>query len=854
MNVSPRTCPQCQRPLDGSTAQGLCPACLLASAMEPPPSVSIPELEDLGRAFPNLIIEELIGTGGMGRVYKARQPHLNRTVALKVLTPERAGDPEWLERFNREARALARLNHPHIVQVHDFGEAPMPHLLMEYVEGVNLRQAMQSGALTPQEALAIVPKLCDALQYAHENGVLHRDIKPENILIDTQGRVKLVDFGLAKLREESANFTLTQSGAKLGTLAYMAPEQVEKPAEVDHRADIYSLGVVLYEMLTGELPLGRFPTPSEASGVDPRLDGVVLRTLEKRREKRFSDAAEMKSGLENASSADVPAAMLPRWEGIGYEYKSRARIGSWPLIHIAFSKDAQTGKATRAKGIIAIGMHAKGVIALGIFAYGLFAWGVVSIGLLAMGVVCAGLLSSGVVAVGLTAAHGVFVTAPVALGVVPAGYIAAGVKAAGVHVAGVVGEIDPLAAKIGDQWLSPVMKWNSIINAVAISLFMLLGAFGSWKARQSWQYISLFLCLSLIGPINYYATSNTTRSNNFGQRLRWQQEEKEAGKRNALRSEEQKVWQDALPWINQAKRTDSVAEKDKGFARILEAVRSPDAAEILRGLHAVNMTHEVQTDRTALRDAIRPHLEHPDIRVKKRAISALLCTNYEPADVERILALVPGCDDRLLSTLGFALGTLGNRDYTGKYAAPMFSLLERGVKVEGTKDADGELHDSRDTFNPLWGGKFSPEIEARIIEWSQLDDKSGGMGASNSSVAYNAFYYALSTQANKSSASVKRILELAQHPDATNIAGRCLWGLNGTVPDAKNQATVAAFMIEHLRQREGFSLWRDGLKLIRQYASRQHLPALKSLTERPALSKDAKDALMKIIADIESKP
>lgn len=317
MNSStrPSTCPQCGKPLPDNAPQGLCPACLLAAAMHsPPPQTPLPpeDLSELSRHFPLLIIEELIGTGGMGRVYRAQQPHLNRTVALKVLTPDRASDPEWLERFNREARALARLSHPHIVQVYDFGETPQPYLLMEHVDGVNLRQAMHSGALSAREALAIVPKLCDALHYAHEQGVLHRDIKPENVLIDTQGRVKVVDFGLAKLRDDAQPFTLTQSGARLGTTAYMAPEQIEKPAEVDHRADIYSLGVVFYEMLTGELPLGRFPAPSEASGVDPRLDAVVLRTLEKKRERRFADAGEMKTHVEQMNlSARTPSPNTP---------------------------------------------------------------------------------------------------------------------------------------------------------------------------------------------------------------------------------------------------------------------------------------------------------------------------------------------------------------------------------------------------------------------------------------------------------------------------------------------------------------------------------------------------------------
>jgi serine/threonine protein kinase len=142
-----------------------------------------------------------------------------------------------------------------------------------------------------------VPRLCDALHYAHEHGILHRDIKPENILIDKAGRVKIADFGLARFeREKDQNqVRLTMSGAQLGTAAYMAPEQVERPHDVDHRADIYSLGVVFYEMLTGELPIGRFAAPSEMSGVDPRLDSVVLRTLEKQRERRFQTADEVQT-------------------------------------------------------------------------------------------------------------------------------------------------------------------------------------------------------------------------------------------------------------------------------------------------------------------------------------------------------------------------------------------------------------------------------------------------------------------------------------------------------------------------------------------------------------------------------
>jgi serine/threonine protein kinase len=244
-------------------------------------------------------------------VYKVMQPGLGRVAALKVMMPELAKDPAFVERFTREGRALARLQHPNIVSVFDIGETGgYCWLLMEYVDGVNLRQVMQSGSLSPKDALQIIPGVCAALEYAHGQGVLHRDIKPENILLDGAGRVKIADFGVAKLSEvEGRRVTLTVSGSSLGTPAYMAPEQIERPQDVDHRADIYSLGVVFYEMLTGELPLGRFPAPSETKGVDPRFDNVVFRTLEKQRERRYQTAGEMKTQVEQVRGAEVPPPM-----------------------------------------------------------------------------------------------------------------------------------------------------------------------------------------------------------------------------------------------------------------------------------------------------------------------------------------------------------------------------------------------------------------------------------------------------------------------------------------------------------------------------------------------------------------
>ena len=306
--MNPQLCPTCQSTIPAHAPGGFCPACLLRDAEERPPSGrAAPTLTEVAVAFPQLEVLALIGQGGMGFVYQARQPSLDRLVALKLLAPELGRDPAFAERFAREARVLGKLSHPNIVAVYEHGESGgYFYLLMEYVDGVNLRQAMRAGRFTPQQALGIVPGICDALQAAHAKGVWHRDIKPENILLDQVGQVKIADFGIARIIGDPVrDFTLTSTGAALGSAAYMAPEQHEKPHDVDHRADIYSLGVVIYEMLTGELPLGRFPAPSQRSAVSARIDEIVFQTLEKERELRQQSAAEVKTDVTRAAHAEA---------------------------------------------------------------------------------------------------------------------------------------------------------------------------------------------------------------------------------------------------------------------------------------------------------------------------------------------------------------------------------------------------------------------------------------------------------------------------------------------------------------------------------------------------------------------
>ena len=206
-------CRGCQRPLPEGAPDGLCPECLMKAGLGSDVDIApeseggsgrkpfvAPTLEEVARLFPQLEMLGFIGQGGMGAVYKARQRELDRVVALKMLPPGIGKDPAFAERFTREAKALAKLNHTGIVTLYEFGKVDgLFFFLMEFVDGVSLRRLLEGERISAREALAIVPQICDALQYAHDQGIVHRDIKPENILLDRKGRVKVADFGLAKL-------------------------------------------------------------------------------------------------------------------------------------------------------------------------------------------------------------------------------------------------------------------------------------------------------------------------------------------------------------------------------------------------------------------------------------------------------------------------------------------------------------------------------------------------------------------------------------------------------------------------------------------------------------------------------
>lgn len=351
MSTSPY-CPQCGNPAGVNTPGGLCAACLLKPGLAPSQTTAYqrgftaPSIAELAPLFPELEIIQLLGQGGMGAVFQARQLRLDRMVALKILPKISGYEQEFANRFAREARAMARLNHPSIVNIHDFGDkAGWCYFIMEYVEGINLRQAIQAKSVEPQEALGIVGQICDALHYAHQEGIVHRDIKPENILLEKRGRVKIADFGLAKLLDKN-NLTrnLTGTNQVMGTVGYMAPEQMEGSREVDQRADIYSLGVVFYELLTGELPMGRFLPPSKKVQVDVRIDEVVLKTLEREPDRRYQHASQIRDEVEMITRG--PAPRVVRGPLMNHEWTSQPWFTTLAAIFAVFSLGLGAGLLT----------------------------------------------------------------------------------------------------------------------------------------------------------------------------------------------------------------------------------------------------------------------------------------------------------------------------------------------------------------------------------------------------------------------------------------------------------------------------------------------------------------------------
>ncbi|MBX7212035.1 MAG: protein kinase [Verrucomicrobiaceae bacterium] len=309
-----------------------------------------PTVEELQAKLPQYEVLEILGRGGMGAVYKARQKSLKRLVAIKILPLGLADDEfKFAERFQNEAQTMAAMNHPAIVAVHDFGavdvgralapasaaagasrraEDSPPHqellyFVMEFVDGTDVHKMIQaSGRLSGEYALSITAHVCDALSYAHKRGVIHRDIKPANILIDQEGHIKVADFGLAKMHDPAQTSGLTRTNMTMGTPDYVAPEVLNTGMVADHRADIYAVGVMLYQMLTGEVPRGMFKLPSDKGvGSDPRFDAIICKAMEQDREDRYQTALEVRRDLDvilttpqpkNDGTGVVPAKELPQ--------------------------------------------------------------------------------------------------------------------------------------------------------------------------------------------------------------------------------------------------------------------------------------------------------------------------------------------------------------------------------------------------------------------------------------------------------------------------------------------------------------------------------------------------------------
>lgn len=298
-------CPECAREftigMEADLSHLICPNCegeIPEQALRPAADIA----EEIapgfrpGQRFGNYVIESVLGTGGMAVVFKGRQLSLNRHVAIKVLPKEFMQKKLFVERFESEAAVLASLNHPNIVSVIDRGaESDTYYIVMEYVQGETLKDVIQRETTVPPEKLfPIAEQVLAGLAYAHKRGVVHRDIKPGNIMINADGIVKIADFGLAHLAKANGGLDVTRENQAMGTLKYMAPEQLGDARGVDGRADLYSFGVCIYECLTGRLPLGMFKMPSEwDESLDLRWDDVILRGLKMDPEERFSNAESM---------------------------------------------------------------------------------------------------------------------------------------------------------------------------------------------------------------------------------------------------------------------------------------------------------------------------------------------------------------------------------------------------------------------------------------------------------------------------------------------------------------------------------------------------------------------------------
>jgi len=305
-------CETCGNAIAANAPSGLCPTCLLRTAIEHGSSRALAPFLPRLRYFGDYELLEEIARGGMGVVYRARQVSLDRVVALKMMRPGLLSTEQEIQRFLTEARTAASLKHPNIVAIHEAGELDGLHYFsMDFVEGPNLAEIVREGPLSPVEAARYVKTLAETVQYAHTKGVLHRDLKPSNVVMDASGRPCITDFGVARRLDGDA--TLSGTGAVIGTPAYMPPEQASGQMDrISAASDVYSLGAILYELLTGHPPFRagnqleivrqvletEAPRPSLVNpAVDPAIEAICLRCLAKEPSDRFASAAELAGDL-----------------------------------------------------------------------------------------------------------------------------------------------------------------------------------------------------------------------------------------------------------------------------------------------------------------------------------------------------------------------------------------------------------------------------------------------------------------------------------------------------------------------------------------------------------------------------
>ena len=336
--------------------------------------------------LPAYEITEIIGAGGMGAVYKGRQANLDRSVAIKLL-PETLAEVDgmdYAERFKTEAKAMANLDHPGIISVYDFGQTERGHLyfVMEFLDGMDIHQYLEAhdGSVEPGSAVSVVSSVLDALQYAHDHFVVHRDIKPANVMLNMEGRVKIADFGLAKRQMDPEASLATIANINLGTQDFSAPECFKEGSTADHRADLYAVGVMLYQMLTGEIPRGRWKPVSELKpGLDPRFNAVLNRALESDPSERFQNATEFNEQLvavlsappKETVTAPVEAKARPKLNTEAVSLKSTSRVpaaGKTPAAKVASLAAPQSSPGSSKSTLwVVLGTVAALIAGVGIF-------------------------------------------------------------------------------------------------------------------------------------------------------------------------------------------------------------------------------------------------------------------------------------------------------------------------------------------------------------------------------------------------------------------------------------------------------------------------------------------------------